>query len=828
MLNAPRSLGASICLQCQFRIWRRTLAASKTHPKRFRVSSHNSLFSTTAYHNDSAERQDVLETKATIHRSSFTKKFKVLYPHGRIRGRRGKEVVEDSAPLDIESLGEPSEIIVLKEADFDEPQKQEKGNRTDSEPSTVGAKDDHASVSTEEILRSIKDDTTAPSQDAVNKHLDTLRSQMSPRDVASSKTLSWAEYVTLRSKIFESYSAKQLLGYTTYIQKKTSRGKDTHAASRANKKELRIVRSQWVPGRSSWTHRLPLEDTGKEKMLLSKKAVLVDVVLRSYWNIEVENEFGQLELRGQRWQLELLNAGEAPTIPNEISERHQVYIDSARDPNLTVLRINGSRKAAQAAADEIESILANAATETLSIHLASKWLEAYKDFLPDTLSNSKIRNAIAPFRASFTSSKQLAGKITIYGLSETDMQDARRAILNLLPLHRGTVMNELVHTGEPTVDLPKMAIEREFLPYYAREWEYRDAMQSTGVERPDPQLLKDRATLDSEDLTRFHDLLMSECSYEKPSKVDPFSAWKEWENSPDTVVSARLGRAVTLRNSPSGPGSSTETSQIHGIHSQFLQSVPYQFRLLSFLEDHQRDSGREIERPSTRELIFHYIPSPWAEVSQEGFRPERFPTVQVNFASTQLDETPRFADVSAELMNDNFDVSLRGIPSDVRFTKRVSLMLKRATLRPFITAIEDSIAAGEVLRAPESVGLHVPLSLRRRLDTSRIPNPQHEWDAGYKEQVPYLFAGVEHKQTAHFEFHGFPLQYIMVEGGRTGGRRSEVVLECSPAILEEIKKTHMPDDSRKFFDAAVELAYLNARAASGSLEDMKGTESSHS
>src|SRR5579871_476275 len=46
---------------------------------------------------------------------------KTLYPHGRLRGKRGREVREAAASLPVNALGPPAEVIILRDAAIEAP-----------------------------------------------------------------------------------------------------------------------------------------------------------------------------------------------------------------------------------------------------------------------------------------------------------------------------------------------------------------------------------------------------------------------------------------------------------------------------------------------------------------------------------------------------------------------------------------------------------------------------------------------------------------------------------------------------------------------------------
>jgi hypothetical protein len=298
MLHVPRSIGASICLQCQYRIWRRALPASKSGLERSRpqISCHSS-FSTTHSRYDSVEQEQKPEEhqsprqRLNIRREPIGNRFKVIYPHGRIRGRRGKEVVEDAARLDVKSLGELSEIIVLKDADLDEPAKERiEEAHVSGASSGMHKKDHHISVSMEEILKSIKDGSQAASQDAVNNNLELLRSKTVFERGGSDSTLSSEEYITLRDRLVESYSTQQLLGYREYVDSQSGETEEPAKTIQQKKKNKRILRRiGTVEGESNDTIH------SNERSRVHKRTAIADHILCKHWKLDPETTF-HLEL----------------------------------------------------------------------------------------------------------------------------------------------------------------------------------------------------------------------------------------------------------------------------------------------------------------------------------------------------------------------------------------------------------------------------------------------------------------------------------------------------------------------------------------------------
>lgn len=420
----------------------------------------------------------------------------------------------------------------------------------------------------------------------------------------------------------------------------------------------------------------------------------------------------------------------------------------------------------------------------------------------------------------------------ISGLTETDAQHARRAILNLLPLHHGRIMKDRTPKSKlntaRAIDT-EVAIDTDTLPYIFRDRDYQRKVQATGDGAATRLALDDarrQTAFEKIRKTSFTRWIQSEFDYKlaRTSQTDAM-AQSHWEESPMVNLYAQLGQSIALPRSLGASERRPDQPQVDGVHDHFLHSVSHSSQLLSFLEKRLHAVDKQFQPPMTTELIFHFVPSPWAKSTVKGLSLNHFPATQVRFKSTNSEEIPQFFDISAFLANDNLDVLLPCFTSDIRFTKTARLVRSTmdAEIASLIRSIETSISTGGALRAPATVNLHVPYSSSPERHTTRIPHPQHKWDASFSELVPYLFTGVEHRQMVHLEFNDYPLDFTMVEAGRMGGRWSEMTLRLPPGKLEEITKDKRRVEGAKaktFFGSAVDLAYLSAHAANGTLGEI--------
>lgn len=303
MLKTPQSLGANVCLRCELRFLRRALRGSTPFKHR---SAH---ISTTAQRYE--EPQPTQKQRFRYDRTYSEdggEIYKHIYPHGRIRGRKGKEVREETAQLEVKSLGEPSEIIVLKEAGFD---RQDQVDKTDIEKQDKGKENAERSISSQDILRSIEDQKRTPTQTAINADIEALRRSVMTFPDERTDQQSAARFSKVRDKLAESYSQKQLLGYLDHIKPwKTTSFEHSKALMDASPVE---ARSEWIPSRHSTATRLPLRQEIFPKSLSSRRTIkkidLARLIVGHCWNIRVEGQEGDLELRLPSNLMDVLKAG---------------------------------------------------------------------------------------------------------------------------------------------------------------------------------------------------------------------------------------------------------------------------------------------------------------------------------------------------------------------------------------------------------------------------------------------------------------------------------------------------------------------------------------
>jgi hypothetical protein len=226
---------------------------------------------------------------------------------GKVHKRKGKVFKEQVAKLDnVKTLGSDASIIVIRE--LDDGSKPTSSSDPSEEPSSE--------VRSRSILASLDQSSGAVNQDEIDKQLDRLRPQTSS-DPDEPQYISRAEYQKLSAYLHEGFNVKQLSQYFAHC-KGIARSKVKEEVS-ADLQSIRstvkqpIGKSQWYPGTTPLTSRLPGSGTVVAQSAVSKrmnKSSLVDNILRRGWRVELLEEIesvGELELTLKPWQVILLN-----------------------------------------------------------------------------------------------------------------------------------------------------------------------------------------------------------------------------------------------------------------------------------------------------------------------------------------------------------------------------------------------------------------------------------------------------------------------------------------------------------------------------------------
>jgi hypothetical protein len=231
------------------------------------------------------------------------------YVLGKVRGPSGGETREGSTALSIDSLGAPTEIILLKDLALDQAEKEEE-NEADESPA------DKQDSTRDAIIKSIEGEKIQLDQQTINVQIDRLRPARSGSGYAP-YIVSAAAYANLRRKLERSYTSNHL---REYCRMKGIKIREQEEQSVLDKK----IALTWSPWRAGIT---PIGQRPASEKRISQirnwdavgKQALYKAIIESIWNVhttaERDSELGELEVRLKPWEIALFTSGSKIDIP---------------------------------------------------------------------------------------------------------------------------------------------------------------------------------------------------------------------------------------------------------------------------------------------------------------------------------------------------------------------------------------------------------------------------------------------------------------------------------------------------------------------------------
>lgn len=273
MLASSQS-GAYVCLRCQSHAARnRALAAAFFYNARY--SSH------------AAANKEILQPPQK------KRSERKIYPHGKLRGKKGGEVRESSETLPVNALGKPAEIILLKDADLDRA-KNETAERSGEDDIDDGAtlRDPPAKPkrsSKKDILDSVKKGSVTVDAASTNKSIEELRDITLKRSPQKGDIITLQEKEKLINRLAEGFRTIQLKHYATR--------KGGNLLIRTIKQSDKLPHSDWRPGTSSTDERHLILTGHVAKNHISKQK-LARIIIERGWQLSTDNamQVGEMDV----------------------------------------------------------------------------------------------------------------------------------------------------------------------------------------------------------------------------------------------------------------------------------------------------------------------------------------------------------------------------------------------------------------------------------------------------------------------------------------------------------------------------------------------------
>lgn len=185
-------------------------------------------------------------------------------------------------------------------------------------------------------------------------------------------------------------------------------------------------------------------------------------------------------------------------------------------------------------------------------------------------------------------------------------------------------------------------------------------------------------------------------------------------------------------------------------------------------------------------------PSPWTSFSLDGAA--AFPPIEFRIEFDPYTDKPFVHTLEAVVQKRVSDVMLPEEMSDIRLVNKSTLAYTAIQSDP---KLADFMANAnlKVKGGPDPDGasrrrgrLGAPPTLKMRIPR-RIIRPDSQvaqklsGDNGSDDvEMEYLYAGLDFREHLNYAFDDYVLRYTMIEGGITGGRRSELVLHKAPTF----------------------------------------------
>ncbi|KAK6007810.1 hypothetical protein QM012_004624 [Aureobasidium pullulans] len=849
MLRLSTARDASTCLRCNLR-----LVLRQIQHRRYQSSDESPLptqdFSTSTSAPSSEQQQP--QTQPSRFRLIRTRGS-----HGKIRGKKGSQRrVESAEALSIASLGQSSEVIVLRDLHEPRPGKKLLDPNIQSAQNAASLEPKPPALTARDIENMSGRRAVRPQPAEVFESIDALKPDEGIHVVTED------EFGQKFAALNKGYTIGQLKGY---LMQKTAPGQyspfktnkfrrvltesnkpaPTEISSRSDALQI-LKRTHWHTGTTPITKRLPMVDFSMSiGRKMNNKDDVIQSILRHAWALGIEEEqaaIGEMEFLLSPMQFGLLLTKNSETL-KPLLESTKFYKNSRfqlHQPD-HVIRIVGPRAEAEAISHVLTEAYAPARSADIS-------LKTFHDALKDNPSGFTLQDILTPAQLSnimgltrtYIHYDLNAKRLRIASFVDVAINDAHRLLVALLPSNSRSRVTRLYDSHEPDDCRLEPIISTKNLPSHAKHRQlgrWVTAAPRLTQSDVDPSPLDagvdeqpERTGVDSTlnvPLPRFEPMrsrnpiikeavsLMKSClntsekdAPEIESPIWPKKAgWNLWR--------AHVGLALhDLQDKDHYPGRNGLSSSLEDPAAYPKQAFSFQVpSLIGLLSTGSRRGSWSRAPPERTELTAHLIPSPFEQTGT--LASATLPTMQLRFdirdpAQVQEDDMRISAllpsgkrivlrDIRAVMTTEAVQLNLPSHPADLRFEREQSMVSKRSIKDPriksFIEAIFESMANDTSLRAPPALQLSVPVPTQSQTVLAK-----------------YLFAGFEYNEIRRYDLNVLGPDYSAIvqstEAGVTGGRRLEVSLRYTGKRLNDGGDDALVEG---LADASVKLIRILAR-----------------
>ncbi|KAL3461535.1 mitochondrial inner-membrane-bound regulator-domain-containing protein [Aspergillus heterothallicus] len=594
--------------------------------------------------------------------------------------------------------------------------------------------------------------------------------------------LSDSEYKVFRDKLQSSFTVPQLEAY----YKSTRLGPDTFQLSSS---------SQWIPGTSLYIEPSIGSETVGSRVIraqgLKNKLALAEKILRDCWQLGIETEIGQLDIRLPVHHLALLMRSKHFSF-EELASLNDAAIDVMQTKGF--LRITGKQRSCEAVAEMIQDVTARIRSESIDLpnHKGDK--TAGHVLNPEFLSWVQQTYAISFVNGSSQSPEQL-----FYLAEDKEQAENARRTLHLAvrkahahPVPFSTYMpaSEQIHTHD--VNLKDTAS----WPNRKKPW-FRWQLSSTPTKSKSP----------SEFFFNTSQVALSDELWKFLQRKGSASAKYKSVPSISESITASIGKCVFVRPpSPSPETDRVSASELGRLSfpRTFVKDVPRAGILMRSLTPMPT-------KPGVRTHRVRLVPA--------ASHAELLPELELEIASA-MNATNGSADqcvirsAKAILEEKSVDYLVPEATSDIRFTRNVTHDLLAGPQELYSLETVQAGLRRCLLKDDTPSAVPLPISASITLPSYLVQSADKAPTLGDSVTAEYLYLPVSDAQAGtlvyEYGFQNRRLLFSVHDGGPFDALRTDnLFLEMGPqSENDSAASTKSPQEEFKsFYTSACALSF---------------------
>ncbi|KAG9242141.1 mitochondrial inner-membrane-bound regulator-domain-containing protein [Calycina marina] len=759
------------------------------------------------------------------------------HPLGKLFGYSGQMQRENRQILDIDALGNPTEVIILKD-------------------SGVTFKRHAPVISTEEqqsenvdILAKLDKERGIVGAKQVNENINSFH------PIEGKEPRNWQEFNEVVQQIQSSFTQAQLASYIQKFIAKNPRNVVEPIASKS--KKIKYI-SPFLPKPSSSDDiaGYDLAEGYSPKSYTAKQKLAVRL-MRECWGLELpdlEDGIGELDvfLRSSS-DFDLLIADKfgskcVQSVLKEISSRYSASggksIQTSRKH--TMIRLVARRDTCEKIVEEIEYALSNIQRREINLR------DLRTECSPLEFANWADKHYGAPFMEQLAALTQTdihitnKKKVIIAGIEEDSTNASLRtdAVVRLLLTSNDFSGRTISRLGFRHKDQGEGALHQYPASdnFTWRDKVFKWARWSSPVAREIKR--SDEVNVQSQDVSEAPKVSMAEKYPEYPSSLptatsEPWDPKKlNWSKTLDITSSAMFGNVLFSHLSPEKVKDTcwlrenAFNDQTFNSPSTFTTKVPNMSGILT-----ANIASLTCSTP-LQTIKMRFRPNPFQPLHKSdnavniGHKSYACPPVEMLFSVRRQDGILTLQSIKAVLETENSDLLLPDMNVDLRFQQRTTSNLHIPHLGmpgALPPGIEDFLNASNLsvgergrgrLATPAKLMIPLQAHLCNDLDHKALTSKTR---GNQMFDVSYLFAGLEIMNTMLMETdNGWQLKYTSIEGGRAGGRRAELELLAAKRVTASSQITLEKGANEKLF---IKEAFRIAAVLDKSLKSVRDTES---